>query len=159
MSDNASIFSDIDFDQGSDNPFGLDPGTYEVTISEASLERSQNQNLGLWLTFSADNGKSIRKWTTMPEAGQDPATYSRNTSFLRLLFRNLEIPEDQWDKLQPEDFYGIDCVIVVAPQKKNPEYNQVTKIARAKGTATQSAAPLDFGKTADAVPADGGFTF
>lgn len=157
--DSTSIFSDIDFEQGSDNPFGLEPGVYEVDISEASLDRSEKGNLGLWLTFSNDQKKSIRKWTTMPEPDQSPADYSRNTSFLRLLFRNLDIPESKWKAVQPEDFIGISCVITVAPQKKNPEYNQVTKIARSKGTPSGEAGEsYNYGREAT-VPDDGGITF
>lgn len=153
-----SLFSDINWDEGSDNPFGLDPGTYETTISEASIERSANGNLGLWLTFSDDNGKTIRKWTTMPEEGQDPKEYSRNTSFLRLLLRNLEIPESRWSSLTPDDFVTLDAVVIVAPQKKNPEYNQITKITRAKGTSSHKpTVDLDFTKTE--VPDDGGYKF
>lgn len=131
-----SIFDDVDFDEGSDNPFGLEPGTYEVTISEASIERSKNANLGLWLTFSDENGKSIRKWTTMPEKDQEDDVRKRNTSFLRLLLRNLDIPEDRWAVLTPDDFIGIDCVVVVTPQSNNPEYNQVKKISRSRGQGT-----------------------
>jgi ABC-type Fe3+ transport system substrate-binding protein len=157
-----SLFADVDWDQGSDNPFGLDPGTYEVTISDAEVERSEKGNLGLWLTFSAENGKSIRKWITMPEKNQDADTYSRNTSFLRLTLKQLEIPEGSWDDLAPEDFIGLDCVIIVSPQKKNPEYNQISKLSRAKGTPTQGTSSTGdgFGAfTKPEVPSDGGFKF
>lgn len=151
--DGDNIFSDIDWDEGSDNPFGLDPGTYEVTISNAVIERSANGNLGLWLTFSNDGGKSIRKWATLPEKSQDPETRKRNTSFLRLLMKNLELPQERWANLEPADFEGMDCVITVAPQKNNPEYNQVTKITRSKGTPVAGLNP-EFRH--DTIPTDGG---
>jgi len=163
MSDEINIFEEVDFDEGSDNPFGLEPGTHEVTISEVKIERSSNGNLGLWLTFSDDNGKTIRKWTTMPEADQDDITRKRNTSFLRLLFRNLELPEEKWKKLQPDDFIGMDCVIIVKPQKNNPEYNQVSKITRG-GSATGEGGMDDLTgfsmeKAAVGAPDDGGLKF
>jgi len=134
----VSIFDEVNFDEGTDNPFGLDPGTYDVSISEASIERSSKGNLGLWLTFSDSRGKNIRKWTTMPEKDQDDETRQRNTSFLRLLLRSLEIPEERWGELTPEDFIGIDCVVVVTPQSNNSEYNQVKKVARSKANSRYS---------------------
>lgn len=130
-----SLFSDVNFDEGSDNPFGLEAGTHEVEISKAELARSSSpaKNLGLWLTFTNDKGKSIRKWITMPEKDQDDETRERNTSFLRLTLRQLEIPETRWDKLTNEDFIGLECVIVVVPQKDS-EYFQIKKISRKKGS-------------------------
>jgi hypothetical protein len=166
-----SIFDDVNFDEGTDNPFGLDPGTYEVSISDATIERSAKENLGLWLTFSNDEGKSIRKWTTMPEKDQEDDVRKRNTSFLRLLLRNLEIPEERWGSLTPEDFIGIDCVIVVTPQSNNPEYNQVKKITRSRAKSRYSTDSStvygdDSGglaefmkKGGDDVPAGGGIGF
>lgn len=131
-----SLFSDVNFDEGSDNPFGLEAGTHEVSISKVEMERSQNGNLGLWLTFTNDDKKSIRKWITMPEKDQEVDVRKRNTSFLRLTLRQLEIPESKWDKLEDTDFLGLECVIVVAPQKDNPDYYQIKKIARSKGSGT-----------------------
>lgn len=157
MTDNASIFQGINWDEGSDNPFGLEPGIYETTISEAKIERSEKGNLGLWLTFTDDNKKSIRKWTTMPEPDQDKETYARNTSFLRMLLRSLEIPEGKWGDLEPADFETLDCTIVVNPQKKNPEYNQISKITRTALNKQSSVAFSNSGSTA--VPEDGGFKF
>jgi hypothetical protein len=164
-----SIFGDINFNEGTDNPFGLEPGTHKVSISEATIERSAKENLGLWLTFSDDNGKTIRKWTTMPEPDQDEATRKRNTSFLRLLLKNLEIPEDRWGELTPEDFIGIDCVIVVTVQSNNPEYNQVKKISRTHaGGQFRTNSPTEYGsdglgefmqKGGDDIPPGGGLGF
>jgi hypothetical protein len=162
MTDNASIFSDINWDEGSDNPFGLGPGTYETTISEATIERSEKGNLGLWLTFSSEDGKSIRKWITMPESGQSQSDYSRNTSFLRMSLRSLEIPEAKWPILEPNDFIGLDCIITVAPQKKNPEYNQITKLVRAGvslPTGSSNGASSYVKPDHTTVPADGGYSF
>jgi len=162
MSDEINIFDDVDFDEGSDNPFGLDVGTHEVTISDVKVERSSKGNLGLWLTFSDDSGKTIRKWTTMPEKDQDDVERKRNTSFLRLLFRNLEIDEAKWKKLQPDDFIGLDCVIIVKQQTNNPEYNQVSKITRG-GNAGAGMDGMDEFVGASSVaadaPDDGGYKF
>jgi hypothetical protein len=165
----VSIFDDVNFDEGTDNPFGLDVGTHDVSISEASIERSSKGNLGLWLTFSDSNKKSIRKWTTMPEPDQEEDVRVRNTSFLRLLLKSLEIPEDRWGKLTPDDFIGIDCVIVVTQQSNNSEYNQVKKIARSHansryGTDSSTAYGDDslsefMKKGGDDVKAGGGFDF
>lgn len=130
MTDNDNIFSDINWDEGSDNPFSLEPGIHKTTISNATIERSVKGNLGLWLTFSDAEGKSIRKWATMPEASQSAEDYKRNTSFLRLLLRNLEIPESEWSSLEPDSFIGIDAVVTVSPQRNAPEFNQVGKIVR-----------------------------
>lgn len=164
-----SIFDEVNFDEGTDNPFGLDVGTHEVTISEASIERSSKGNLGLWLTFSDENKKSIRKWTTMPEKDQETDVRQRNTSFLRLLLRSLEIPEDRWGELTPEDFIGIDCVITVTQQSNNADYNQVKKISRSRANSSYSTDSStvygdpglsDFMKKGgDDVPAGGGLGF
>jgi hypothetical protein len=125
-----NIFAGIDFDEGSDNPFGIEPGTHEVVISAVSIERSEKGNLGLWITFSDESGKTIRKWTTMPEKSQDDVARKRNTSFLRMLLNQLELPEEKWKKLLPNDMIGMECVIIVKPQTNNPEYTQVSKITR-----------------------------
>jgi hypothetical protein len=125
-----NIFSNVNFDEGSDNPWGFDPGTYEVTVSDVSSERSKNQNLGLWVTFSGDEGKSIRRWVSMPEPSQDDVTRKRNTSYLRAFLNQLEIPKERWTKLEPDDFIGIDCTIIVRAQADNPEYMKVSKITR-----------------------------
>lgn len=135
--DGGNIFAGVNWAEGTDNPFGLEPGAYEVTISETEVTRSEKGNLGLWVQFSTDAekeeagvSKSIRKWVSLPEKSQTAQIRSRNTSFLRLLMRNLEIPEENWDTLDPADLVGIDCVIIVRPQKNNPDYMQVSKISR-----------------------------
>lgn len=154
MTDNTGIFQGINWDEGSDSLF-LDPGTHETTISDASITRSEKGNLGLWLTFTDDKGMSIRKWTTMPEEDQDKDVYARNTTFLRILLNTLEVPKARWDSLEPSDFVGLDCVIVVSPQKKNPEYNQISKMTRSTGTAPVTKFTADHAN----VPDDGGFKF
>lgn len=131
-----SLFADVNFDEGSDNPLGIDPGTHEVTISDAKIADSESGNTGLWLTFTNDKRQTIRKWVTMPKEDQDDETRARNTSFLRLLLRNLEIPSTRWNALEPNDFIGLDCVIIVVPQKDNPDFNQVKKISRSKGSGS-----------------------
>lgn len=128
-----SLFGGVNFDEGTDNPWGLDPGTHHVSISEVEKTTSRNDNLGLWLTFSNEDGQSIRKWITLPTEDMDPADRKRNTSYLRVVLNSLEIPQDRWTKLAREDFIGLDCVIVVARQKENPEYTQIKKISRDKG--------------------------
>lgn len=165
----TNIFASVDWDEGSDNPFGLDPGTYEVTISETEVTRSEKGNLGLWVQFSTDAeredagvSKSIKKWVSLPEKTQDVQTRKRNTSFLRLLMRNLEIPEERWEKLDPADLIGLDCVITVVPQKNDPQYMQVRKISRGRGTSipTGVSGMAEFGKPQDLdVPVDGGYKF
>jgi hypothetical protein len=143
MSDTDNIFGGIDFDEGDDNPWGLPTGTHEVSISNAEIDRSGNGNLGLWLTFTNDEGKSIRKWTTMPEKEQDDVTRKRNTSFLRVLLNNLKIPREKWEKLEPDDFIDLQCVITVKPQQNNPDYMQVGKITRQEGPSGGSLNGLD----------------
>lgn len=153
----------IAWDEGSDNPFGLDPGVHRVTISEAKISRGKPKadnprgNLGLWLTFTNEDGESMRKWTTLPEDDQDRITKKRNISFLRLLNRNLEIPEEAWGSLSPEMYEGLDCVITVSVQKKNPEYNQIDKIARDHGD-TGGSDEFAFSAVKE-TPTDGGFQF
>jgi hypothetical protein len=137
-----SLFSDVNFDEGSDNPFGLTEGTYAATISEANVSRSESGNLGLWLTFTADGKKSIRKWVTLPEKTQDEETRARNTSFLRMILKNLGIPRDVWETLEPDHFIGIECTIIVVPQP-NSEYFQVRKIM-AKGSASNMSGPASW---------------
>jgi len=152
-----SIFSDVNFDEGSDNPFGLESGDYDVVVSEAKIERSEKGNLGLWVTFSAENGKSIRKWTTMPESDQEEETRKRNTSFLRLLLKQLGVPQDRWNQLDPEDLVGIEARIIVVPQKDS-DYFQVKKITP-RITGDHSDGLQEFMSKSDDVPAGGGLGF
>jgi hypothetical protein len=143
-----SLFSDVDFSEGTDNPFGLTKGTHAVTISDAKVSRSEVGNLGLWLTFTGDGKKSIRKWITLPEKTQDAETRARNTSFLRMILKNLGIPEfdaegkNIWKALESSHFIGIECTIIVVPQP-NSEYFQVKKIM-AKGTVPNTNGPTDW---------------
>lgn len=167
-------FGDVDWSKGSDNPFGIPcgpngkPALHAVSISSAWIEKSKNDNLGLYVEFSNDEGETIRKWCTLP-VGQatadsygieadDEKTYKRNTSFLRLLFRNLEIPEEDWTAVvkNPELLVGLDCVITVAPQK-DPQYNQVTRIVRAKAHTSEGV--VAFQGSNMSVAADGGESF
>lgn len=143
MSEDQGLFSDVDFAEGDDNMFGFPNGIHEVVISGCEKTRSEKGNLGLWLTFSNDHGKSIRRWISLPEKEQDPETRSRNTGFLKLALNQLEIPKERWSELTPDDFEGIECVITVQQQKKNPEYQQVSKMARKKSYSVhgQNAAP------------------
>jgi hypothetical protein len=143
-----NIFSGIDFEEGSDNPWGLESGTHKVSISNTEITRSEKGNLGLWLTFSDDEGKTIRKWTTMPEPEQDIVVRKRNTSFLRVLLNNLEIPRDRWEKLEPDDFIDLQCVIIVKPQANNSDYYQVSKITRDHTRGDSNGAAIDFGTDA-----------
>jgi len=161
MSDEGNIFADVDFDEGSDNPWGLDVGVHEVVVSNVEKDQSKNGNTGLWVTFSNDEGQTIRKWTTMPTPDQDDVERKRNTSYLRVLLNNLEIPKDRWNHLEPDDFIGIECVIVVKQQTNNPEYNQVSKITRVHNATGSSNGMAEFSKdlVKETVPQDGGFQF
>lgn len=133
------IFAKINFDEGTDNPWQLTDGVHDVTISNAQITYSKSGNLGMWLTFQNDKGQQIRRWTAFPEDGQDPNTRSKNISYMRMLFRQLEIPENKWNKLEPNDFIGIECIIIVKPQSMKPgqteQYYQVVKITRKKAPA------------------------
>jgi len=159
MTDTDNIFGAINFDEGDDNPWGLPTGTHEVSISNAEIDRSGNGNLGLWLTFTNDEGKSIRKWTTMPEPEQDDVTRKRNTSFLRVLLNNLKIPKDKWTKLEPDDFVDLQCVITVKPQANNPDYMQVGKITRVEDSTGGSFSAGDFSKKPDDDTGKAGLAF
>lgn len=160
MSNEGGIFSDVNFDEGSDNPFGLEKGEFDVVVSDAKIERSEKGNLGLWVTFSAEDGKSIRKWTTMPEKDQDDDTRKRNTSFLRLLLRQLGVPESRWDSLDTDDLIGTEAHISVVPQKDS-DYFQVKKIStnkpRISGEFSSGIEEFAGGMQERDIPAGGGF--
>lgn len=131
---------EVEWDEGSDNPFGLDPGIYEGTIAEVELVRGKAKEgkprgqLGLWLTCQdSDSENTIRRWVSLPEKDvQTRAEYKRNISYLRVINNDLEIPQSRWNKLSIDDYQGLPIVFEVTKQKKNPEYNQVSKMSLKK---------------------------
>lgn len=161
MSDSADIFTDLNWDDVSDNPFGLDPGVHETTISEAKIDKSSKGNLGLWVTFTSDNKRSIRKWLSMPETGQDSETFDRNLSYLKFfLSKQLQIPKSELNNVMnnPSELIGTEVTLTVAPQNGSDEYMAIKKIVLTKSYATHGTVSPDFSKpTAPANP--GGFDF
>ena len=93
----------------------------------------------------------------MPEKDQDDDTRKRNTSFLRLLLKQLGVPESAWTSLNPDDLVGIEARIVVTPQKDS-DYFQVKKI-QTRPTGDYSSGISEFKRDSEDTPAGGGLGF
>lgn len=132
-----SIFGDLDIESAADDPFGVDPGTYNAVVSDVEVKDSKDgSKKGLWLTYSitectenpAMEGRKVSEWKTIPQP-EDPknpsAEDSRAMSFLKLRLASLGIPPTHMNTVQFEDLIGIDVVITV---EKNGEYTNVKRV-------------------------------
>lgn len=135
------LFDGLDVASAADNPFEVDPGTYNALVTEVEVRPTKdNTKIGLNITYTIDddespmNGRKVNEWKQIPQPA-DPANptadEARAASFLKQRLANLGIPEDRMNDVDADDLIGTECVVSV---KKNGEYTNVTKVAERSGS-------------------------
>lgn len=140
------LFDGLDVASAADNPFEVDPGTYDAVITGAEAKPTKDESkVGLNIEYTIDdvtspmNERKVTEWKQIPSDVSTPEG-ARAASFLKQRLANLGIPESRMNDVDAGDLIGVECVISV---KKNGEYTNVTKVALRKETA--SAGGVTFG--------------
>lgn len=112
------IFGDLDVASASDNPFAIPDNTYECYLTEVAVRPTKDgSKVGLNLTYRIASGdkedRRIKEWKHIP-AGSDltstdsevKAAAERALSFLKMRLKELGVPAEKMNDLQPDDLIG-----------------------------------------------------
>jgi hypothetical protein len=133
------IFGDLDVQAAADDPFAVDDGTYNATISACEVKPTKDETkTGLILTYTITDegnmtGRKVSEWKQIPKPGDSNADSA--ASWLKQRLLSIGIPSDRINSFEPDDAIGIDVVITV---KNNNGYANVNKVVLAGGSASSS---------------------
>lgn len=139
------IFGDLDVQAAADDPFAVDDGTYNATITKSEVKQSKDETkTGLMLTYQITdegsmNERKVSEWKTIPKPGDENADSA--ASWLKQRLLSIGIPADRINSFEPEDALGIDVVITV---KNNNGYANVNKVVLANEAAGSSSGGNSF---------------
>ena len=128
------IFGDLDVQAAADDPFAVDDGTYNATISACEVKPTKDESkTGLILTYQITDegnmaGRKVSEWKQIPKPGD--ANADNAASWLKQRLLSIGIPADRINSFEPEDALGIDVVITV---KNNNGYANVNKVTLSDG--------------------------
>lgn len=146
-----SIFGDLDIASAASDPFAVDDGTYEATLTKSSVEKSNKGGKGLTFEYTihdsekdAMNGRKISEWKTIPNTNpdgsfEDPDTAPTFMSFIKQRLLSLGVPESEMNTVQPEELIGLEVIVTVATKtskKDSQDYQNVTKLRLANSDET-----------------------
>lgn len=138
------LFGDIDIANAADDPFKVDPGTYEAVVAKVEVKPKKDDESKLMMRLdykitdeeSPMVGRQVSEWKTVPTP-DDPnnltADEERAMSFLKSRLGDLGIPESEMNGVEAADLVGINVVITV---KQNGEYTNVTKVTTVDNSDT-----------------------
>lgn len=133
------IFGDLDVEAAADDPFAVDDGTYNGTITKCEAKPTKNgDKIGLTLEYTITDegpmaGRKVSEWKHIPRSGDENAANA--ASFLKQRLISIGVPADRINSFEPEDALGTDVVFTV---KKNGEYTNVTRVALPDGGGSTS---------------------
>ena len=136
MSDN--LFADLDIASASDNPFGVDDGTYKATLSAVKREEGK-RGPGLVFEYTVQDdekfeGRKTSEWKNLPvtaanKQGEWEITSAQDAdtmkSWIKQRLASLGVPEERMNTTSPEDLIGTDVVITLTSKKG---YQNITKL-------------------------------
>lgn len=139
------LFGDLDVASAADNPWDVDDGTYEVTVTSAKVgptKDGKKKGLTLEYTITTEGkmkGRKVQEWKEIPQPA-DPQNLTpeedKQASFLKMRLSTLGIPEKQMNTIDTDDLVAIDAVITV--QNKDG-YTNVKKLVLAADAPASSS--------------------
>lgn len=140
------LFGDLDVESAADDPFKVEPGVYEATVTDVAVGPTKDgSKTGMTIIFTIsptdeDNaGKTVREWKQIPMPA-DPKKLSaddkRAMSFLKSRLLDLGIPETRVNDVLPEDLIGKEVTITVK-QGKN-DFMNVSRVTLLQDTSSLS---------------------
>ncbi len=143
-----SLFGDLDVASAADDPFKVEDGWHEATLTEAEVKQQKQDpsKYGLALTYEVTSGENagsnISEWKNYPKPA-DPknptATEKRDLAFIKKRLLSLDIPESRMNSLDIEDLKGIEVYVKV--QTKG-EYQNIVDMKVNDGS-------MDLGSSSD----------
>lgn len=152
----ASLFESfgITADEIPELSSGPGPGTYDAVISKAEVVKKTTDDgevkISLVISYTIEGfnfpvleflslpNKPKAQWDhTVIEVknGREISEASKNEFKFGLVVKrylSLGIPAEQHNSIKPSDLEGIECVITLAPNKNQPQYNNVVKVSEKK---------------------------
>lgn len=129
----SSIWGDgIDIEEIPDNPFHVEPGTYQAVCTEATIKVSEDKTkTGLSIVWTIDepdqaaDGAKVREYFAI-YPGRDYSTLEagqkKGLSFFMLrLRRGFDLSTEQIKKLEPEDLIGAKSFITTENRDSTKE--------------------------------------
>lgn len=140
-----SLFGDLDIASASDDPFGIPAGTYPCIISDAKAGRNKDDNkTGLTIFYKITEGEpagnTAQEWKTIQSDGDtDPKSDAnkKNASYIKMRLRELGIPEDRMNTVEPNDLKGIEGYVTMG--EPNNGFPRVVSFSLTKPGVTAGA--------------------
>lgn len=125
------IFGDLDVEAAADDPFAIEDGTYNATITECSVKDNKDKTKkGLTFKYQiTDDGKmhgrKAQEWKNIPSSDDPQDVKDRDASYLKQRLLSIGIPADRINTFEPEDALGTDVVITVKNKDGFANVNRV----------------------------------
>jgi len=159
----SNIFGELDLGSAPEVPSGNAKGVWPGTISNAEIQYGSKKNedaVGLVVTYELEGQPYPQpQWHSIPQIGGKPMPASafpdepkdnkglsprdkalRSLAYLKQFFLDLEVPEEQINKITPEALKGTPVVVTLGPQTDS-NFMQVNKVVLRKPTGSTGTIP------------------
>lgn len=128
----TGFFGEYDIAGAADDPWAMDPGTYEGAVSKVEVLAGEKDRKdddgnpvkvpykGLQVTFSTANDGDYQHYFSLPMPHDSAKAVRMKRSSLKAFLSGLEVPESRMNTIQPDDLIGIKCVFTI--KKNNAGY-------------------------------------
>lgn len=135
------LFGDLDLASVSEDILTIPDGTYSAVVVKISPSQSQSKmdergkpQSGITVTFqiidtdSEYNEQKVTHYQTIPQVPDSEemtAAEKKNAAYLKRLLRNLGVPEERMNTVEPSELVGTDVYITT---KKNGDFINVVGV-------------------------------
>lgn len=119
-----------DFSEIQEFVAGVPAGTYEVLVAAVETERKDSGNylvLSYTITEGSRKGKTHKEFLRIVEGGAQSDGDKFALQALKTRLKSLGVPDDKMRTVGPDDLVGVEGVIVLVDDKKNPQYRRVIR--------------------------------
>jgi len=135
------LFGDLDLASVSEDILNTPDGTYAALVEKISASQSSSKiddrgkpQVGITVTFKIDDedneqhGQKVTHYQTVPQVpdGEEmTAAEKKNAAYLKRLLRNLGVPEERMNDIEPTDLNGTEVYITT---KRNGDFINVVSV-------------------------------
>lgn len=127
------IFGDQDWNSVPDDPFALPDNSYVAFVTNVKVGPTKaGDKVGMTITYTIDgggyDGREVTEWKRIPQVDNPKSpsdSEKRDLSFLKARMRDLGVPAERMNSIEPDDLIGIRCVITT---RQSGQYTNVTRV-------------------------------
>lgn len=138
---------DIDMDDVKAASFDFEDGTYEFTISEASVRngtKKKPDDTFFVISYNLDEAGTYQEWFTVAQDGEVTQRAKQSLSFLKARLIDLGLEPASLNDLDPEDLEGIQGVLQLKTTKNaKGEFQNVRNVRVVEGGVSDEPSDYD----------------